>query len=137
MTAPNAAKYAAAGLRATVFKQTEVGVSYKNAMLRGDLASYRISSSNEVRTVSPGVYENVGRTERQGTEAALTLTPIDDVELGLVANSADAKVIENFNTALVGKQVTGVPRQSVTVTAAWWPAAGWGGSAVDAPNTLF
>ena len=145
---PDTTKYAVGGtgLKPTVFKQTELGLSYKTALLRGDLARYRITSSNEVRDVSPGVFENFGQTGRQGTEAALTLTAIDDVELGLVANTVNAKVLQNADPVLVGKQVTGVPRQSLALTAAWRPAAGWGGSAewrrvgdsaVDAANTQF
>lgn len=145
---PGTAKYASggAGLKPTVFRQTEWGASYKAAWLRADLTGYRIRSSNEVRTVSPGVFENFGRTLRRGTEAALTLTPADHLELGLVATRMNARVEENANPALVGKQVTGVPRQTTGVTLAWRPPEGWGASAewrrasdsaVDAPNTVF
>lgn len=145
---PGVAKYApgGAGLRTTVFRQTELGVSYKAGWLRADLAGYRISSSNEVRTVSPGVFENFGRTSRRGTEASLTLTPVDHLELGLVATRMNARVEESANPSLVGKQVTGVPRQTTAVTLGWRPAEGLGvnaewrrasASAVDAPNTAF
>lgn len=145
---PGVSKYAqgGAGLKATVFRQTELGVSYKSSLLRTDLTGYRISSSNEVRTVSPGVYENFGRTQRQGTELAVTLTPLDHVELGLVATRMNARVIENVDAALVGKQLTGVPRQTTGVTLAWRPPEGFGASAewrrasdsaVDAPNAVF
>ncbi len=145
---PGTAKYAAggAGLKPTVFRQTELGLSYKSKWLRADLAGYRITSSNEVRTVSPGVFENFGRTLRRGTEAALTLTPMDKLELGLVATRMNARVEENANPALVGKQVTGVPRQTTGVTLAWRPDQGLGASAewrrasdsaVNAINTLF
>ncbi len=145
---PGAAKYAAggAGLKPTVFRQTEVGISYKSSLLRADLTGYRIGSSNEVRTVSPGVFENFGRTRRSGTEAAATLTPLDHVELGLVATRMNARVEENANPALVGQQVTGVPRRTTGLTLAWRPPEGFGASAewrrasdsaVDAANTLF
>ncbi len=145
---PGVVKYAAGGaaLKPTVFTQTELGASYKAQQFRADLTGYRIDSSNEVRTVWPGVFENFGRTRRSGTEAALTLTPMESVELGLVATRMQARVVENANPALVGKQVTGVPRQTTGVTLAWRPAEGLGASAewrraddsaVDAPNTLF
>jgi iron complex outermembrane recepter protein len=145
---PGVAKYAPGGaaLRTTVFRQTELGVGYQTGWLRADLASYRISSSNEVRTVSPGVFENFGRTSRRGTEASITLTPLDPLELGLVATRMNARVEENANPDLVGKQITGVPRQTTSVKLGWRPAEGWGASAewrrasasaVDAPNTVF
>lgn len=145
---PGVAKYAAggSGLKTTVLRQIEVGVAYKVGGFRGDLATYRITSSNEVATVSPGVYVNFGSTRRKGVEAALTWMPLADAELALVANTADAMIVENLNPALIGKQVTGVPKTSVSVRAAFRPAAGWGGSAelrhltdsaVDAANTLF
>jgi outer membrane receptor protein involved in Fe transport len=145
---PNVAKYAVGGasLKPTVFRQNEIGFAYKLGWMQFDLARYRITSSNEVRTVSPGVYENFGRTRRTGTEGSLRLTPLDDLELGIVGNMASTSVLENANPALVGKQVTGVPRHALGVTAAWKPQVGWGAnvewrrvgnSAVDAANTLF
>ncbi len=145
---PGVAKYAAggAGLEPTVFRQSEIGLNYRSARLRADLASYRISSSNEVRTVSPGVFENFGRTLRRGAEAALTLTPFDSVEIGLVATRMNARIEENANPALVGRQVTGVPRQTTGLTLGWRPAEGFGASAewrrasdsaVDAGNSVF
>ncbi len=145
---PNVAKYASGGanLEPTVFTQYEIGVSYASKLLRADLAGYRLTSSNEVRTVSPGVYENFGRTERRGVEISLMLRPMGDVEVGLVANRTDTEVKENANAALIGKQVTGVPKWSAGLTAAFRPAAGFGASAelrhvadsaVDATNTIF
>ena len=145
---PGVSKYApgGAGLKTTVFLQHELGASYKFGRWKADLAGYRIGSSNEVRTVSPGVFENFGRTQRRGTEASLTLTPMPNLELGVLATRMDARVKENANPALVGKQVTGVPLQTTGVTAAWRPDEGFGfsaewrrasDSAVDGPNTLF
>lgn len=145
---PGVAKYASggSGLKPTVFRQSELGASWKTPQWRADLATYVLTSTNEVRTVSPGVFENFGRTRRKGVEGSLMLTPLDDAELGLLFNTADAKVTENANAVLLGKQVTGVPRKSVTLSGAWRPASGWGGgaevrrvgaSAVDAANTLF
>ena len=145
---PGVSKYAAGGanLKPTVFVQSELGLAYKSTRVRVDLSSYRITSSNEVRTVSPGVFENFGRTERRGTELALTVTPIDNVEIGVVSNQMKTRVLENANPVLVGKQLTGVPRRTEGLTLAWRPAEGlgasaeWrraGASAVNAPNTLF
>ncbi len=145
---PNVAKFATggAGLQPTVFRQTELGAGYKSSWLRADIVAYRITSSNEVRTVSPGVFENFGSTLRRGTELSLMLTPMDHVEIGLVANRMNAAVETNANAALVGKQLTGVPRRTERVSLAWRPAQGFGASlewqrasdsAVNATNTLF
>lgn len=145
---PGVAKYAPGGaaLEPTVLVQTEVGAAYRVKWLRADLTSYRITSSNEVRTVSPGAYENFGRTRRKGVEAALTVLPMADVELSAVATRTRTAVLENANAALVGKQLTGVPASGLTLSAALRPSSGWGGSvewrrvnasAVDAPNALF
>lgn len=145
---PGVAKYApgGAGLQPTVFRQAELGASFKTRVLRADIATYRISSSNEVRTVSPGVYENFGRTLRRGTEASLTLTPMDAFEIGLQFNRMNARIDANANPALVGLQVTGVPSDSSVASLAWRPAEGLGfsaewrrasDSAVNALNTVF
>ena len=145
---PGVAKYAAGGaaLQTTVLRQTELGLGYKTTARRAVLTAYRINSSNEVRTVSPGVYENFGRTRRKGIEGSLTVTPLDSLEISAVLNTADAKVLENSNPVLVGKQITSVPKNSATLSAAFRPPAGFGfsaevhrvaNSAVDAPNTLF
>jgi outer membrane receptor protein involved in Fe transport len=146
---PGAAKYGAGGaaLKATVFRQVEVGVTYMHKrLLRGDLAWYRINSDNEVRTVSPGVFENFGKTQRKGVEASLTLTPLTDFEIGLVYSHTEATVKENASAALVGKLVTGVPKESGTLSLAYRPAQGLGANvelrkagsfAVTADNTVF
>lgn len=145
---PDVSKYAAggAGLKPTIYKQTELGFDYKSELWRADVAAYRLTSSNEVRSVSPGVYENFGRTRRTGVESTLAFTPWADVELGAGYGIANARVVENASAALVGNQVTGVPRRSASLTASYRPALGWGAavearkvgnSAVNAANTVF
>ena len=126
---PGSVKYSPGGanIKSTVFRQTEVGASYAmNRLLKADLALYRISSDNEVRTISVGVFENFGKTQRNGVEASLTLMPITNLEVGLVYSETKAKVKENRNAALVGKYVTGVPKESGTVSVAWRPDQGFG-----------
>lgn len=144
---PGVAKFApgGAGLEPTEYRQNELGLSYKSALVQVDVAQYDLKSLNEVRTVSPGVFENFGTTRRRGTELALTVTPLDALELSLVAARTDAKVAQNANPALVGKRIPGVPKTSATLGLAWRPAQGFGGAlgvrrqgdiAVDAANTL-
>ena len=128
---PNAVKYSSGGanLKPTVFRQTEFGFSYaQRGWWRSDVAVFRIGSSNEVRTVTPGVFENFGKTQRNGVDLSLTLTPLSALEVGLVYNRVDAKVKENSNPALVGKLITGVHKEASTLSVAWRPAAGLGGN---------
>lgn len=144
---PGVAKFApgGAGLDPTEYRQNELGLSYATQAVQIDLVHYDMSSRNEVRTVSPGVFENFGTTRRRGHELALTVTPMEALELSLVAARTDARVAENANPALVGKRVTGVPAHSATLGLAWRPAQGFGAAigwrrqgdiAVDAANTL-
>jgi iron complex outermembrane recepter protein len=95
--------------------------------------------------VSPGVFENFGTTRRRGTELSLVATPIEALELSLVAAETDAVVTANANPALVGKRITGVPETSTSFTLAWRPAQGLGGTlgwrsqgdiAVNADNSV-
>ncbi len=125
------AKYAlgAAQLSPNVFQQSEVGARLKPVpgMLL-DVAAYRLTSTGEIRTVAPGVYENYGATERTGVEASASWTVRSDLDLSVVWGSAHSRVTENANAALLGKQVAGVPRYTATVTAAWTPVAAWTGT---------
>ncbi len=144
---PGVAKFTSggSGLESTEYRQNELGLSFKSTAVQVDVAQYDLKSVNEVRTVSPGVFENFGTTRRRGTELALTVTPMDALELSLVAARTDTKVTLNANPALVGKSIPGVPKSSATVGLAWRPAQGFGAAlglrrqddiAVDAANTL-
>jgi outer membrane receptor protein involved in Fe transport len=145
---PGAVKYSAgaAGLAPTVLKQTELGLSWAPASwLRTDLAVYRIDSSDEVRTVAPGVFENFGSTRRDGVEASLAARAATHLEFDAVYSRTAARVRAHANPALVGKRITGVPVDSATLGIAWRPPAGLGGGVelrhvgelqVNAANTV-
>lgn len=145
----NFAKYAlgAASLDPNLFRQTEAGAALQVAdRLKTDLAWYRIDSTQEIRTVAPGVFENFGATERRGWEASLRWEPIEDLRASLAWASAASQVTENASAALVGRQVTGVPRRVWTIALDWSPPQGlYGGVtlrevgryAVNPANTLF
>ncbi|GKT14099.1 TonB-dependent receptor [Acidovorax sp. SUPP2522] len=142
------AKYAlgAATLDPNVFRQTEVGAQFKPVQgLVLDVAAFRLTSSDEIRTVAPGVYENNGATRRSGVEASALWAAHRDVDLALTWGSAHSRITENGNAALIGKQVAGVPRYMATVSATWRPAADWsttatwrrvGAYAVNADNSV-
>jgi outer membrane receptor protein involved in Fe transport len=143
------AKYAlgAAELDPNVFRQTEMGVQLKPLPgLVLDVAAYRLLSTDEIRTVAPGVYENYGTTRRTGVEASALWSPRSDLDVQLAWGTARSRVTENGSAALVGKQVAGVPRYTATVGVAWRPVANWEGTAtwrrvgryvVNADNSVF
>ncbi len=147
--ASNFAKYAlgAAQLDPNLFRQTELGAQIKPMPgLVLDVAAYRLLSSDEIRTVAPGIYENYGATRRRGVEASALWSVHRDVDLSLAWGSAQSRVTQNGSAALVGRQVAGVPRYTATLGAAWRPVAGWEGTAtwrrvgryaVNADNSLF
>jgi iron complex outermembrane receptor protein len=142
------AKYAlgAADLAPNVFQQTELGAQWKPAPgLLLDLAAYRLNSSDEIRTVAPGSYENYGATRRTGIEASALWAIGSRWELSATHGSARSRVTENANAALLGKSVAGVPRATSTVSAQWSPAPAWsttltwrrvGAYAVTADNSV-
>lgn len=144
----NFIKYSAgtADLDPNVFRQVELGVNWRIATVQADVAWYRLRSSNEFRTIAPGVYENFGSTLRKGLEASLSWFPLPELELGVVYGSADSEIRRHPNEALIGNQITGVPDYTATLVLRYESMAGWGGSAVlrkvddyalTADNTVF
>lgn len=125
------AKYAlgASQLDPNVFRQAEVGAQLKPAQgLLLDVAAYRLASSDEIRTVAPGVYENYGATLRRGVEASLLWSVRPDLDVSLVYGSARSRITENASAALLGKSVAGVPRYTATASITWTPVAAWTGT---------
>ncbi|MDM0087065.1 MULTISPECIES: TonB-dependent receptor [unclassified Variovorax] len=125
------AKYAlgASQLDPNVFRQTEVGAQFKPAQgLLLDIAAYRLRSSDEIRTVAPGVYENYGATLRRGVEASALWSIRPDLDVSLVYGSARSRITENASAALLGKSVAGVPRYTATAAISWTPVAAWTGT---------
>jgi len=103
-------------------EQVEFGVVLTpTETLTLDVVGYRIDSSEEIRTVSPGVFENFGATERTGVEANLRWMPTPALDFRAVYGSADSSIVQNANAALIGRSVTNVPDQSATLSAAWRP----------------
>lgn len=136
----------AQGLDPNTIDQIEGGLKLTpGAGLELDAIVYRVISSNEIASTAPGVFVNFGKTERTGLEASLLWRPSDAVELRAVYAHADSNIEENVTPALVGKDVTGVPDDSLTIFAAVYPVPRLRLDAVyryvgeyfaDAPNTL-
>jgi iron complex outermembrane receptor protein len=103
-----------------------------------------LRSRGEVRTVSPGVYENYGATRREGIEASLRWSPSELFELAAVYGLTQTRIEQNADARLLGLAVPGVPKHTATLEAALRPVAGlaidatWryvGAYQVDALNT--
>lgn len=143
----NFAKYTlgAAQLDPNVFRQTELGLQWQaSRQLWLDLALYRMASSQEIRNLAPGVYENFGQTLRKGAELQALWTPASAVELRWNYARTQSRVTHNANAALLGKPVAAVPRYTSTLQARWQMNADWvlqgalrhvGRMAVDAAHT--
>jgi iron complex outermembrane recepter protein len=141
-------KYAIGGqpLDENVFRQTEIGMRFAAIdVFEFDVAGYRLKSTGEVRTVSPGVYENYGATLRKGVEASAKWTPVESFELSAVYGITDTEVEENGDPRLLGLAVAGVPESSGSLEATFRPFQDWSINAfwryvgeyeVDALNTL-
>lgn len=121
-------KYAASAssLDPNVFKQTEIGATLKPVQgLAFDMAAFRLSSTNEVRTLATGDYDNFGATLRRGIETSLRWHPLDALELSAVYAYTDSEIRKNGNAALVGNEVAGVSRDTATLNARWLPDQDW------------
>lgn len=145
----NFVKYAIGGqdLDANVFRQTEVGLKLRPfADLTLDVAAFRLISSDEIRTVAPGIYENFGRTRRKGVEMSGEWTPTKRLRLRAVYNRTETAVKQNADARLIGKDVAGVPNYTANFDVNWSPVDSWsfdarwrlvGSYAVDALNTRY
>ena len=121
-------KYSVGGqpLDETVFRQTEVGATLSlGGTVDFDLAAWRIESDGEVRTVSPGVFENFGATRRQGLDASLRWRPFDALTLTTSWGVARTEILNNANAALVGRRVAGVPAGAASVDVEYAPLPAW------------
>ena len=140
-------KYAAAAsaLDPNVFKQTEVGATLKPVKgVSFDIAAFRLSSTNEVRTLATGDYDNFGSTLRRGIETSLQWRPLSVLELSAVYAYTDSEIKKNGNAALIGNDVAGVSRDTATLNARFMPDQDWafdatwrlvGDYEIDAANT--
>jgi outer membrane receptor protein involved in Fe transport len=141
-------KYSVGGqpLDETVFRQTEISAHIAaGSSFDFDVAAYRLTSDGEVRTVSPGVFENFGATRRRGIEASASWQPLAALKLNAVYGVTEAKITQNASAPLLGLDVPGVPGNSAEFEVqysplpAWTLSAAWrfvGDYAIDAPNIL-
>jgi iron complex outermembrane receptor protein len=140
-------KYSEGGqpLNENVFRQTEIGLHAIAGTLDFDIAAYRLTSTDEVRTVSPGIYENFGETLRRGVETTASWKPVEEFELRAIYGWTDTDIAKNANPAMEGLEVAGVPKNSTTLEMNIIPVQNWtinvawrdvGAYQIDALNTL-
>ena len=116
----------ASNLDPVTYRQLEAGILWQPTdRVRVDLAAFQLDSDGEVRTAAPGVFENFGETERQGIEASLEWSPVDQLMVSAVFNRTTAEVQRNANAALVGNDISGVSDSSGTLRAVWEFLPGW------------
>lgn len=110
----------ARNLDPVIFRQLEAGVNVQvTNTLVVDLAAYRLRSSDEVRTIAPGVFENYGATDRTGVETSIVWTPAQNLELSWIYGVSDSEILSNANAALVGNEVGGVAKDNSNVSLKW------------------
>jgi len=141
-------KYAIGGqpLEENVFRQTEIGLHLRATdTLDLDLAAYRLRSTGEARTVSPGIYENYGVTLRKGIEASIRWKPSDRFQFSAVYGLSDSEIEKNMDLRLHGLAVPGVPDQTASLEVTFNPVDRWrlsamwsyvGAYEIDAFNTV-
>lgn len=115
---PQDARYGAGGglLDPTVLRQTEAGLTLRPLTgLFVDTALFRIDTSNEVRDLGGGVYENFGETRRQGIELDVSYAVTHNFDLSAGLTWMHTKVLENANPAVAGQAVPGVARRTVAL----------------------
>lgn len=110
---------AATGDKTEIINQYEMGFDFTPSNLfTADLAIFRIDDSNEIQEYpsGSGTYIDVGETRREGLELSATFTPwVTGLEIFGDLTSTRTEVINNVDTALIGKHVTGVPDYSTSL----------------------
>jgi len=137
----------AQNLDPVIFRQTEIGANYRvSSNLTLDIAAYRLRSTDEVRTIAPGVFDNFGATERSGVEASINWLASENLEISWVYGVADSEILDNANPALDGNEVGGVAEYNSNLSVDWalTPAlslqTSWrtvGGYALNSSNTSY
>lgn len=109
--------------------QLETGLEYNfNDVIKSDLSVYMLDTDNEIQEKIPGsnIFENIGKTRRQGLEIGLTAAPIKGLELSGDLGMIKSEIIENSSKELEGKEVSGVPEMIWNIGARYVSPLGLG-----------
>ena len=113
----------------TVYKQKEVGLSLGPwSGLKLDVALYELNSDKEIREIpgGSGVFVNSGKTRRSGADFSVLWATTKNLDLAVNYGIARTRILENPSAALVGKELNGVPKNTLNVTANYSPTANLG-----------
>ena len=116
----------------TKFKQKEVGVALGPwSGLTIDAAVFQLDSDNEIRELpaGSGQFFNSGRTRRTGLDLSVLWAFARDWNTSLSYGSAEGKIRENPNAAIIGKKLNGIPQDTATASVNYAPDKGFGGFA--------
>ncbi len=125
---PSDARYGPNGqsLDPTVLRQVEAGITLKPLDgLFVDAALFRIDTSNEVRSLGGGVYENFGKTRRQGIELDLGYAVTRNFDLSAALTWMDTKVLQHADPSIEGQAVPSVPRRTALLRGTYRFDNGW------------
>lgn len=110
--------------------QYEVGATYDlRGLVRFDVVGYQLDTSEEIVEDPPGsgTFRNAGQTRRRGVEAEALATPFDGLQARVALGLIETEILDNPDAALVGRELTGVPAQTVTVALDYASPMGLGG----------
>ncbi len=143
-------------------RQAELGTKWRGAGASVDAVVFVTETSDEIGVLSNtggrAIYQNVGRTRRQGAEAAASLQAMPALRLQASATLLRARYLDDFQTCAAagcpsaanpkvpvaaGNRIAGTQRGSVWAEAAWRPAPvpgelalEWRASAPTAANDI-
>jgi iron complex outermembrane recepter protein len=111
-------------------EQWEAGLTYTlGSKLWIDAAYFIIDTSDEIQEYpqGSGEYKNLGKTRRNGLEAAIKYSPLAGLELFGNVTFMDSEIKTNTNQSLEGKEVTGVPKHILNLGVQYTSSLGLGG----------
>ncbi|MFT3717508.1 TonB-dependent receptor family protein [Pseudorhodoferax sp.] len=116
-------------LRPARSKSLELGLKSRGAQAgEWSAAVFRTDTADEIATLSSSggrtLYQNAGRTRRNGLELAWSQTFHRHLQAQLAYTALDARYAGGVHA---GARIPGLARQSLYLGAAWRPPAGWRG----------
>lgn len=97
-----------------------------------DLAAFVLNTTDDIVADPNNAsnFINAGETKRNGVEGEVRFYPatLDHVEAFAAFAFYDSEIEKNPNTALVGKELTSLPKHVANLGVRYAPPTGWGGS---------
>jgi iron complex outermembrane receptor protein len=134
-------------LKGQASRQLEVGSKVRGRGFSLDAALFAIDTRDEIGVMTNlggrSSFQNTGRTQRHGAEAALGWQALPTVNLQLAASVLRARYRDGFLTCAgtpctaptlrvpAGSRIPGAPAATAYAELAWTPALGWGEFAIE------